>query len=118
MTLRLSGMPVAQSDKRGRRAAEVLALLRQHTNGAQYGEIFAALGNPGIKALDRLVNSGEVLRPHRGRYVAARASDPDRPKVGGSVSARTVVTMLVVLSSAPSTTRCARAWSSVTSPVW
>jgi integrase len=100
VTLRLNGTPVAQRDKRGRRAAEVLALLRQHSNGAQYAEIFAALGNPGIKALDRLVASGEVLRPDRGRYVAARASDPDRPKVPGSVSARTVVTMLVVLSSA------------------
>ena len=79
VTLRLNGTPVAQRDKRGRRAAEVLALLRQHSNGAQYVEIFAALGNPGIKALDRLVASGEVLRPDRGRYVAARASDPDRP---------------------------------------
>jgi integrase len=78
----------------------VLALLRQHANGAQYAEIFAALGNPGIKALDRLVASGEVLRPDRGRYVATRASDPDHPQVPGSVSARTVVTMLVVLSSA------------------
>ncbi len=75
-------------------------MLRQRPNGAQYAEIFAALGNPGIKALDRLVASGEVLRPDRGRYVAACASDPDRPKVPGSVSARTVVTMLVVLSSA------------------
>jgi hypothetical protein len=100
VTLRLNGTPVAQRDKRGRRAAEVLALLRQHPTGAQYAEIFAALGNPGIKALDRLVASGEVLRPDRGRYVAARASDPDRPKVPGNVSARTVVTMLVVLSSA------------------
>ena len=100
VTLRLTGTPVAQRDKRGRRAAEVLALLRQRPNGAQYAEIFAALGNPGIKALDRLVASGEVLRPDRGRYVAACASDPDRPKVPGSVSARTVVTMLVVLSSA------------------
>ena len=77
--LRLNGTPVAQRDKRGRRAAEVLALLRQHPNGARYAEIFAALGNPGIKALDRLVAAGEVLRPDRGRYVAARASDPDRP---------------------------------------
>jgi len=100
VTLRLTGTPVAQRDKRGRRAAEVLALLRQHANGAQYAEIFAALGNPGIKALDRLVASGEVLRPDRGRYVATRASDPDHPQVPGSVSARTVVTMLVVLSSA------------------
>ena len=89
-----------QRDKRGRRAAEVLALLRQRPNGARYAEIFAALGNPGIKALDRLVASGEVLRPDRGHYVAAHASEPDRPKVPGSVSARTVVTMLVVLSSA------------------
>jgi integrase len=51
-------------------------------------------------ALDRLVASGEVLRPDGGRYVAVRASDPDRPKVPGNVRARTVVTMLVVLSSA------------------
>ena len=100
VTLRLNGTPVTQRDKRGRRAAEVLAMLRQHSDGAQYAEIYAALGNPGIKALDRLVASGEVLRPDRARYLAARASDPDRPKVPGRVSARTVVTMLVVLSSA------------------
>jgi hypothetical protein len=68
VTLRRNGTPVAQRDKRGRRAAQVLASLRQHSNGAQYAEIFAALGNPGIKALDRLVASGEVLRPDRGRY--------------------------------------------------
>ena len=100
VTLRLNGTPVAQRDKRGRHAAEVLALLRQHPGGAQYGEILAALGNPGIEALDRLVSSGEVLRPDRGRYVAARMSEPDRPNVPGNVIARTVVTMLVVLSSA------------------
>jgi hypothetical protein len=100
VTLRLNGTPVAQRDKRGRRSAEVLTLLRQRPGGVQYGEILAALGNPGIKALDRLVASGEVLRPDRGRYVAARASEPDRSKVPGRVSSRTVVTMLVVLSSA------------------
>jgi integrase len=98
--LRLDGTPLAQRDKRGRRAAEVLALLRERPNGAQYGEIFSALGKPGIQALDRLVISGEVLRPGRGRYMAARPSEPERPRVPGQVSARTVVTMLVVLSAA------------------
>lgn len=100
VTLRLDGAPVAQRDKRGRRAAEVLALLRDHPGGAQYGDILTSLGNPGIKALDRLVASGEVLRPARGRYVAAHECEPERPKVPGRVSARTVVTMLIVLSSA------------------
>jgi integrase len=100
VTLRLNGTPVAQRDKRGRRAAEVLALLRVRSDGAQYGEIFTALGKPGIQALDRLVASGEVLRPGRGRYVAAHAREPDHPKVPGRVSPRTVVIMLVVLSSA------------------
>ena len=100
VTVRLSGAAVPQRDKRGRRAAEVLAFLRAHADGAQYADIYAALGNPGIKALDRLVAAGEVLRPGRGRYVAAHPADPERPKVSGGVSARTVVTMLVVLSSA------------------
>ena len=53
-----------------------------------------------VKALARLVASGEVIRPARGRYAAARPADPERPRVPGGVSARTVVTMLVVLSSA------------------
>ncbi|WP_267293250.1 site-specific integrase [Mycobacterium hackensackense] len=98
--LRLEGKPVAQRDKRGRRAAEVLTLLRSHPDGAQYSDVYAALGNSGIKALDRLVASGEVLRPARGRYVAAQPADPERPKVPGGVTARTVVSMLVVLSAA------------------
>ncbi|WP_255506128.1 hypothetical protein [Mycolicibacterium sp. 018/SC-01/001] len=100
VTVRLSGALVAQRDKRGRRAAEVLTFLRQHPDGVQYADIYAALGNPGIKALDRLVAAGDVLRPGRGRYVAAKPADPERPKVSGGISARTVVTMLVVLSSA------------------
>ncbi|KUH69205.1 integrase [Mycolicibacterium novocastrense] len=100
VTIRLNGTPVAQRDKRGRRAAEVLTYLRSKSEGAQYSEILTALGEPGIKALDRLVASGEVLRPGRGRYVAKYGDDPAQPKVPGSVSARTVVTMLVVLSSA------------------
>lgn len=100
VTVRLSGAPVSQRDKRGRRAAEVLRLLWHHPDGAQYADIYAALGNPGIKALDRLVAAGAVLRPSRGCYVAAEAGGPERPKVAGGVSARTVVAMLVVLSSA------------------
>lgn len=100
VTLRLHGATVSQRDKRGRRASEVLAFLRQHPNGRQYGEILNELGNPGIRALDRLVASGNVLRPGRGRYVATDPNEPDRPKIPGRVSSRTVVTMLVVLSSA------------------
>jgi integrase len=98
--LRLEGMPVAQRDKRGRRAADVLAFLRSHPDGSQYSDIYAALGNSGIKALDRLVAAGDVLRPARGRYVASQPADPQRPKVPGGVTARTVVSMLVVLSAA------------------
>ncbi|BAX97122.1 integrase [Mycobacteroides stephanolepidis] len=100
VTLRLSGEPTAQRDKRGHRGAEVLAYLRAQPNGAAYGELFAAFGNPGTKALERLVASGDVLRVGRGRYAAAQPGDPVRPKVGGGVSNRTVVTMLGVLSHA------------------
>lgn len=100
VTLRLNGAPVAQSDKRGQRAAEVLAFLRARPDGTQYGDILAALGNPGIKALDRLVAAGNVLRPARGRYIATDPTEPERPKVPGGVGPQTVVTMLVVLSAA------------------
>lgn len=51
VTLRLNGTAVTQRDKRGRRAAEVLAFLRERSDGAQYGEILTALGKPGIQAL-------------------------------------------------------------------
>lgn len=100
VTLRMAGAPVAQRDKRGRRSAEVLGWLRARPDGASFGEMYAEFGNAGEKALARLVGSGEVIRPARGRYAAARPADPERPKVAGGVSARTVVSMLVVLSSA------------------
>lgn len=100
VTLRMAGQPVAQRDKRGRRSAEVLAWLRARPDGASYAEVYAEFGNPGERALARLVESGEVTRPARGRYAAARPADPECPKVAGGTSARTVVTMLVVLSSA------------------
>lgn len=100
VTLRMAGKPVAQRDKRGRRSAEVLAWLRARPDGASFGEMYAEFGNPGERALARLVASGEVVRPARGRYAAARPADPERPKVAGGVSARTIVSMLVVLSSA------------------
>lgn len=100
VTLRMAGAPVAQRDKRGRRSVEVLAWLRARPDGASFGEIYAEFGNAGEKALARLVACGEVLRPARGRYAAARPADPERPKVAGGISARTVVSMLVVLSSA------------------
>ncbi|MDV3215235.1 tyrosine-type recombinase/integrase [Mycobacterium avium] len=100
VALRMAGKPVAQRDKRGRRSAEVLTWLRARPDGASYGEMYAEFGNAGEKALARLMAAGEVTRPARGRYAAARPGDPERPKVAGGVSARTVVTMLVVLSSA------------------
>lgn len=100
VTLRMAGQPVVQRDKRGRRSAEVLAWLRARPEGVSYAEMYAEFGNPGERALARLVASGEVTRPARGRYAAARSADPERPKVAGGTSARTVVTMLVVLSSA------------------
>ncbi|TLH48786.1 recombinase [Mycolicibacterium neoaurum] len=62
--------------------------------------MYAEFGNAGEKALARLLASGLVVRPARGRYAAAESADPERPKVAGGVSARTIVTMLVVLSSA------------------
>ncbi|OBF56714.1 integrase [Mycobacterium sp. 852002-53434_SCH5985345] len=100
VTLRMAGQPVAQRDKRGRRSAEVLAWLRARPEDVSYGELYAEFGNAGDKALARLMVAGEVIRPARGRYAAARSADPERPKVAGGVSARTIVTMLVVLSSA------------------
>ena len=100
VTLRLTGQPTRQRDKRGRRSAEVLAYLRDRAEGAGYAELRDAVGDPGIKALDRLVASGEVIRPERGRYVAAAPADPERGKVPGGVSNRTVCAMLTVLSSA------------------
>lgn len=100
VTLRMAGQPVAQRDKRGRRSVEVLTYLRARPDGAAYGELYAEFGNAGEKALARLMAAGEVTRPARGRYAAARPADPERPKVPGGVSARTVVTMLVVLSAA------------------
>jgi hypothetical protein len=80
VTLRLSGEPVAQRDKRGRRSAEVLAYLRSQPDGAGYSDLLSAFGEPGIKALDRLVSSGDVVRPQRGRYVAVQPADPPRDR--------------------------------------
>jgi integrase len=103
VTLRLTGEPIAQRAMRGRRSAEVLAYLRARSEGAGYSELLTAFGEPGIKALDRLVSSGDVVRPQRARYVAALLTEPERPKVSGGVSNRTVCAMLTVLSSALTT---------------
>ena len=46
------------------------------------------------------MSSGDVVRPRRGRYLAASPTEPERPKVPGGVSNRTVCTMLTVLSAA------------------
>ena len=96
VTLRLTGEPIPQRAKRGRRSAEVLAYLRARPEGAGYSELLTTFGEPGIKALDRLVSSGDVLRPQRARYVAALPTEPGRPKVPGGVSNRTVCAMLTV----------------------
>ena len=96
VTLRLTGEPIPQRAKRGRRSAEVLAYLRVRPEGATYSELLTTFGEPGIKALDRLVSSGDVLRPQRARYVAALPTEPERPKVPGGVSNRTVCAMLTV----------------------
>jgi integrase len=103
VTLRLTGEPIAQRDKRGRRSAEVLAYLRARPEGAGYSELLAMFGEPGIKALGRLVSSGDVLRPRRARYLAALPTEPARPKVSGGVSNRTVCAMLTVLAQALAT---------------
>jgi integrase len=100
VTLRLGGTTLPQRAKRGRRAAEVLAHLRSRPDGAEYSDLHAAFGEKGIRAIDRLVLSGDVLRPKRGHYVAAAPADADRPTVPGGVSCRTVCTMLTVLSMA------------------
>ena len=55
VTLRLTGEPIPQRAKRGRRSAEVLAYLRARPEGAAYSELLTTFGEPGIKALDRLV---------------------------------------------------------------
>jgi integrase len=101
--LRLAGQPIPQRAKRGRRSTEVLAYLRARPEGAGCSELLTTFGEPGIKALDRLVSSGDVLRPRRARYVAALPTEPERPKVSGGVSNRTVCAMLTVLSQALNT---------------
>ena len=78
----------------------MLAYLRARPEGAAYSELLTTFGEPGIKALDRLVSSGDVLRPRRARYVAVLPTEPERPKVPGGVSNRTVCAMLTVLSTA------------------
>jgi integrase len=100
INLRLASAPLPQRARRGRRAAEVLAHLRARPDGAGYSELHAAFGEQGIRALDRLVASGDALRPKRGHYVAAAPADADRPIVPGGVSGRTVCAMLTVLSMA------------------
>ncbi|KZF06508.1 integrase, partial [Rhodococcus sp. EPR-157] len=101
--LRLTGATVTQKDRRGSRSTEVLAYLRTLPDGARYVQLPDEFGKPGIQALDRLIASGDVVRPERGRYAAACSSDPAAPTVPGGVSARTVCTMLTVLSSALTT---------------
>jgi integrase len=103
VTLRLNGEPIPQRAKRGHRSAAVLAYLRARPEGAGYSELLGTFGEPGIKALDRLVSAGDVLRPRLARYVAALPSEPERPKVSGGVSNRTVCAMLTVLSQALAT---------------
>ena len=81
----------------------MLAYLRARSEGAGHSELVTRFGEPGIKALDRLVSPDDVLRPRRARYVAALPAEPERPKVPGGVTNRTVCAMLTVLSTALST---------------
>ena len=81
----------------------MLAHLRARPQGAGYSDLLAGFGEPGIKALDRLVSSSDVLRPQRARYLAVQPTVPERPKVPGGVSNRTVCAMLTVLSTAVTT---------------
>ena len=103
VTLRLTGEPIPQRAKRGHRSAEMLAYLRARPDGVGYSDLLFTFGERGIKALDRLVGSGDVLRPRRATYVAAMPTDDERPRVPGGVSNRTVCAMLTVLSSALTT---------------
>lgn len=99
VNVRMAGQPVTQN-KRGKASGAVLAFLRARPGGASYAEVIAEFGKPGEKVLHRLLASGAVLRPARGRYVATTPADTEHPTAARGVSARTVVTMLVVLSSA------------------
>jgi hypothetical protein len=47
VTLRLSGAPLPQRARRGRRGAEILAYLRARPNGAEYSELHGVFGGPG-----------------------------------------------------------------------
>ncbi|GAC47484.1 putative recombinase [Gordonia aichiensis NBRC 108223] len=80
------------------RAVRVLDYVATHPDGVTYSQVESECGANAGKFLDRLRASGHVTRPSRGRYVAARVAD-DEPEVSG-VSARTVGTMLVLLTSA------------------
>jgi integrase len=100
VTLRLRGEPVAQRYRRGHRSAEILTYLRAHPEGSGYSELLAKFGDRGMKAIDRLMASGDVVRPQRARYIATLPAEPERSKVPGGVSNRTVCAMLTVLSSA------------------
>lgn len=93
VTLRLTGEPIPHRARRGHRSAEVLAYLRARPEGAGYSELLAVFGEPGIKALDRLVSSGDVLRPRRARDTS--------PHCRPNPSARKYLAALVTGPSAP-----------------
>src|SRR6185295_3659014 len=98
-TDRPTDSPARQARTPFRRGARLPA----SPEGAAYSDLLTTFGEPGIKALDRLVSSCDVLRPQRARYVAALPAEPERPKVPGGVSNRTVCVMLTVLSMALTT---------------
>lgn len=78
--------------------AAVLAFVAAHPDGVRYAQVTAEFGDKAGRYLDRLRESGEVVRPRRGVYaVAPDTAPPPEPR---GVASRTVVTMLTQLSAA------------------
>ncbi|WP_405135443.1 tyrosine-type recombinase/integrase [Nocardia sp. NBC_01388] len=76
----------------------VLAFVAAHPDGVRYAQVTEKFGEKAGRYLDRLRNSGMVVRPKRGIY--ALAPDTTAPRASQGVSARTVTTMLIQLSAA------------------
>ncbi len=79
-------------------SAAVLAFVAAQPDGVRYAQVTEKFGEKGGRYLDRLRESGKVIRPRRGVYVVA--SDAAPPAEPRGVAARTVVTMLTQLSAA------------------
>ncbi|MGY2027633.1 tyrosine-type recombinase/integrase [Nocardia gipuzkoensis] len=76
----------------------VLAFVAEHPEGVRYADVTEKFGDKGGRYLDRLRESGQIVRPRRGVYAIGPDTVP--PAEPRGVAARTVVAMLTVLSSA------------------